>query len=578
MIRTLLDLLPDGSRPRIVAHLSMTIVSVILRALGAVVLVPVLAHLFSPEPAAAWPWVGALVLLTVAGWVIDWAIAQVGFSLGFGLLQTGQRSVADRITRTPLTWLGGENTATARQAIGATGPDLVGIIVYLVTPMLSAVLLPVAIGLALLPIAWPLGVAALLGVPILLGAYLWSTHLSRAADREAAEANNTLTERVLEFARAQHALRAARRVEPERSLVGRALASQHGASMRLLLLQVPGEIIFGIASQLALILLAGTTLALSFGGALSAPEAIGLIVVIVRYLEPFTAVAELSGGIEGATGVLRRVRTIMRSPELQRGSRDDAPAGAPRLELRRASFRYAPEDAPVLDDFSLVLEPGSTTAIVGPSGSGKSTVLALLAGLHEPTGGSILVDGQDVAELSEDARRALVSAVFQEPYLFDGTVRENVLAGDPGAGEERLAETAERARIGTVLSRLPEGWASPVGEGGGTLSGGERQRVSIARALLKPAPVLLIDEATSALDTENERAISTALTEGVPRTRVIVAHRLASIRNADRVVFLDEGRIVEDGTIDELRAAGGRFAEFWRRQDAAGAWRLGAGE
>ncbi|MGO1768528.1 MAG: ABC transporter ATP-binding protein [Microbacterium sp.] len=576
MIRTLLGLLPEGTRPRVIAHLAMTVVSVILRALGAVVLLPILGHLFSPQPAQAWPWVGALVALTLAGWVIDWVIAQVGFSLGFGLLQTGQRSVADRIARTPLTWLGAENTATARQAIGATGPDLVGIIVYLVTPMLSAVLLPVALGLALLSIAWPLGVAALVGVPVLLGAYLLSTRLSRAADRAAADANTALTERVLEFARAQHALRAARRAEPERSQVGRALDAQHGAAVRLLLLQVPGQIVFGVASQVALILLAGTTLLLALDGALSAPEAIGLIVVIARYLEPFTTIAELSGGIEGATGVLRRIRTIMHAPELADGARSASGSAAPRIELRHASFRYAPDDAPVIDDLSLTIEPGSTTAIVGPSGSGKSTILALLAGLHQPTDGSILVDGQDVSDLSGDARRDLVSAVFQEPYLFDGTVRENVLAGDPGAGEERLSETARLARIDAVLARLPEGWESPVGEGGGTLSGGERQRVSIARALLKPAPVLLIDEATSALDTENERAISTALTEGTARTRVIVAHRLASIRNADRAVFLDEGRIVEDGTIDELRAAGGRFAEFWRRQDAAGAWRLGS--
>jgi ATP-binding cassette subfamily B protein IrtB len=167
--------------------------------------------------------------------------------------------------------------------------------------------------------------------------------------------------------------------------------------------------------------------------------------------------------------------------------------------------------------------------------------------------------------------------VFQHPYLFDGSIEENVRAGQPSAGPEALDEAAELARVRPVIDRLPGGWQAPVGEGGATLSGGERQRVSIARALLKPAPVLLVDEATSALDTENEAAVTAALTaDPTSRTRVIVAHRLSSIRAADRVLFLEDGRIVEDGTVDGLLAAEGRFAAFWREQDAATGWRLGS--
>lgn len=188
----------------------------------------------------------------------------------------------------------------------------------------------------------------------------------------------------------------------------------------------------------------------------------------------------------------------------------------------------------------------------------------------------MLVNGQELRSLDVDARRDLVSVVFQHPYLFDGSIRDNVLVGDADADEQRLGEAAALARVDRLVSRMPDGWDSRVGEAGGSLSGGERQRVSIARALLKPAPVLLVDEATSALDTENETAVAAALSnDPIPRTRVIVAHRLSSIRSADRVVFLEDGRVVEDGTIPELLAAGGRFAEFWQQQDAASAWRLG---
>ncbi|WP_053384842.1 ABC transporter ATP-binding protein [Leucobacter celer] len=582
MIRTLLALLPTDSRGRVVGHLMLTVLGVILRAAGAVLLVPLVAALFSTTPATAWPWLGALALVTAVGWVVDWAAAQLGFRLGFGILDSGQRTVADQITRIRLNWFTADNTATARQAVAATGPDLVGLIVYLVTPIIGAVLLPVFIAIALLPIAWQLGAAALGGLVVLIVAFWAAGRLSRSADRESAVANSRLTERVLEFARTQQALRAARRVEPARSHVGAALAAQHGAVMKTLLLQVPGQVLFGLASQIALLALAGTTVILTIQQALTVPQAIALIVVIIRYLEPFTMLAELSPGIETVTGSLRRIRDVLDAPQDHSGDARIQVGDPPRIELRGVGFRYADGEADgqtVLDGFDLSIEPGSTVAIVGPSGSGKSTVLALVAGLHHPHSGSVLVDGLDLATLDAAARQRLVSVVFQHPYLFDGAVRENVLVGDPEASDERLEAVSRLARVDSIVQRLPDGWESRVGEAGGGLSGGERQRVSIARALLKPAPVLLVDEATSALDAENEAAIADALShDQTPRTRLIVAHRLNSIRSADRVVFLENGRIVEDGTIPELIAARGRFANFWRQQEAASAWTLGTND
>jgi ATP-binding cassette subfamily B protein IrtB len=580
MIRALLTLLPADSRGRVAGHLVLTIVSVILRAAGAVLLVPLVAALFSDAPAAAWPWLGVLALATAAGWGVDSAAAQLGFRLGFGILDSGQRTVADRITGIRLNWFTAENTATARQSVAATGPDLVGLIVYLITPMIGAILLPVVIAIALMPIAWPLSVAALAGVVVLLIAFWAAGRLGRGADRAAAAANSHLTERVLEFARTQQALRAARRAEPARSHVGAALAAQHGAAMRTLLLQVPGQLLFGFASQLALLALTGTTVVLTLQQTLTVPQAIALIVVIIRYLEPFTVLAELSPGIETVTGALRRIRDVLQAPQDRAGDVVVRTAAAPRIELRGVGFRYTDETTGaqnVLDGFDLVLEPGTTTAIVGPSGSGKSTIVALIAGLHQPQTGGVLIDGQHLVSLSPDVRRRLVSTVFQHPYLFDGSIRDNVLVGDPNATDEQLEAAARLARIDSLVQRLPDGWASRVGEAGGSLSGGERQRVSIARALLKRAPVLLGDEATSALDTENETAIAAALTDDpTSRTRIVVAHRLSSIRAADRVLFLEDGRIVEDGTIPELIAAGGRFADFWRQHDAASAWQIGA--
>ncbi|MDO0975478.1 ABC transporter ATP-binding protein [Mycolicibacterium frederiksbergense] len=576
MIRTLLALIPGDRRGRVWLYTALTVFSVLLRAIGVVLLVPLVAALFSDTPADAWPWLGWLTALTVTGWLIDTTTARLGFDIGFVVLDGTQHDMADRLPNIKLDWLTQENTATTRQAIAATGPELVGLMVNLLTPLIGAVLLPAAIAVALLAVSVPLGLAAFAGVVILLGALWLAGRLSRSADRVAGETNSAFTERLIEFARTQQALRAARRVEPARSLVGTALQAQHGASLRLLTMQIPGQLLFSLASQLALIVFAAATTVLTVRGDLTVPEAIALIVVIARYLEPFTVLSELSGALESTRATLARIQLVLDAPTRSAGAAMLTDDGTPRIAFEGVTFGYAGE--PVLQNLSFALEPGTTTAIVGPSGSGKSTILGLIAGLHEPDRGRVLLGDVDLATLHPEARRAAVSVVFQQPYLFDGSLRDNILVGDPAADADTLAGATRLARVDELTARLPDGQRTAVGEAGSALSGGERQRVSIARALVKPAPVLLVDEATSALDTENEAAVVDALTADLrPRTRVIVAHRLASIRRADRVLFVEDGRIVEDGTIEDLLAADGphhRFREFWSRQHAAADWQI----
>jgi ATP-binding cassette, subfamily B, bacterial IrtB/YbtQ len=578
VIRTWLRLVRADRRGKVIAYAALALVSVAVRAIATVLLVPLVAALFSDTPQRALLWLAWLTAATVTGWVIDAATARIGFNLGFAVLDHTQHDVADRLPSVRLDWFSAHHTAMARQAIAATGPELVGLVVNLLTPLVTAVLLPAAIALALLPVSWPLGMAAMGGVPLLLGALWASVRLARRADAAAGAANTALTERIIEFARTQQALRAARRVEPARSLVGDALAAQHGATMRLLGMQIPGQFLFSIASQLALILLAGATTVLTVTGRLSVPAAIALIVVIARYLEPFTTISELAPALESTRSTLDRIRAVLTAPVVDAGTTTlRARATAPGIEFEDVAFSYDGASTPVLFRVSFALQPGTTTAIVGPSGSGKSTILALIAGLHQPTRGRVLLDGVDAATLDAETRRAASSVVFQHPYLFHGTIRENVFAGDPAAADDQFSRAVALARVDELTDRLPDGAESIVGEAGSALSGGERQRVSIARALLKSAPILLVDEATSALDTENETAVVDALTaDPQSRTRVIVAHRLASIRHADRVLFLDNGRVIEDGPVDELLSAGGRFAEFWRQQQDAGEWRIHA--
>ncbi|MFE6858147.1 ABC transporter ATP-binding protein [Nocardia sp. NPDC057668] len=578
MMRTVLSLLPPADQRRWAGYLALIGTSTIVRAIAVVLVVPLVSALFGDTPADAWRWVGALTVAVLAGWIIDSIASRIGFDLGFGILNRAQRDVSTQVARIPLRWFSEDNSAITRRAIATTGPDLVGLVGYLVTPIIQGILLPIVIGLALLPISWQLGVVALLTVPLLLGA-LWATgRITRVADKAAADSNSVLTERILEFARTQAALRAARRVEPARSQTGAALDAQHSATVRLLLLNIPGQVLFSLASQVALILLAGTTAWLAVRGTVDTPEAIALIVVVVRFLEPFAAIGDLAPAIETSRNTLRDIRTVIDAPGPERPAAADERTGANTaagVALRDVRFGYDDAAPPVLDGLDIEFRAGEITAIVGPSGSGKSSLLSLVAGLETPNSGSVTVGGVDRGGLDPAQRPADTSMVFQQPYLFAGTIRENVLAGNPDATADELATALRLARVDEFADRLPEGLNSLVGDAGAALSGGERQRVSIARALLKSSSILLVDEGTSALDAENEAAVVTAIADDPrTRTRIVVTHRLSTIAGADRVLFLESGRVVEDGTVDELLAAEGRFAEFWSHQRDAAGWRL----
>jgi ABC-type transport system involved in Fe-S cluster assembly fused permease/ATPase subunit len=237
-----------------------------------------------------------------------------------------------------------------------------------------------------------------------------------------------------------------------------------------------------------------------------------------------------------------------------------------RVTLHDVHFGY---DAarPILKGVDLDVEPGQTVAIVGSSGSGKSTIGRLLFRFYDVTGGAMLIDGQDVRDVTQDSLHAQIGVVPQDTVLFNDTIHYNIAYGRPGASEAEIREAARAANIHDFIMSLPDGYETTVGERGLKLSGGEKQRVGIARTLLKNPPILLLDEATSALDTDTEREIQRELRQmGQGRTVITIAHRLSTIQDADRIVVLEDGEIVESGTHDVLLAQAGRYAHLWNRQ------------
>jgi ATP-binding cassette subfamily B protein/subfamily B ATP-binding cassette protein MsbA len=335
--------------------------------------------------------------------------------------------------------------------------------------------------------------------------------------------------------------------------------------------QLQFKVLMGAATAL------GTACILWFGAqhALAGHLSLGKIVLFLSYLGslygPLEALMYTTSTINSAAGSARRVAEVFDTDREVDDKLNAAPLPAARGEVRieNVTFGYEP-DRPVLREVSLEVKPGEVIAIVGPTGAGKSTLVSLLPRFFDPWQGRVLLDGRDVRDVRLKSLRDQVALVLQEPFLFPLSVAENVAYGHPHATLAQIETAARTANAHEFITRLPQGYETVIGERGATLSGGERQRLSIARALLKDAPILILDEPTSALDAQTEASLLEALERLMKgRTTFIIAHRLSTIRRASRILVLEDGRVVETGTHDELLALGKTYAKLHRLQFGA---------
>jgi ATP-binding cassette subfamily B protein len=309
------------------------------------------------------------------------------------------------------------------------------------------------------------------------------------------------------------------------------------------------------------------------GGRIDGGTAVVFLVLVLRVYAPLVSVAIEVEGLRLTDAALTRIRRLHAlAPQGHPPSPVAEPADA-ELEFVRVTFGYDPL-RPVLHDVSFTARPGTTTAVVGPSGAGKSTLLALAARFYDPDAGTVRLGGVPLPDLTADQLARAVSVVFQDVYLFAGTVRDNLTFG-ADVDDATVRAAARAAHCDDLIAAMPDGYDTRIGEGGLTLSAGERQRLSIARALVKDAPVALLDEATAALDPLTEWQVHQALAELVrSRTTLVVAHRLATIRRADQVLVLDGGRIVQRGTHETLIDDEGVYGRLWAERERAARWRL----
>lgn len=298
------------------------------------------------------------------------------------------------------------------------------------------------------------------------------------------------------------------------------------------------------------------------------------IVALLLAYDPARRLARLQVDLEKALVNARMIYEILDIEPRQRDRADAGRLSVAKGEVRfdKVSFAYVAE-VPVLDNVSFVAGAGRTTAIVGASGAGKSTLISMLLRFYDVApGGSITIDGQDIASVTKHSLRQSIAYVSQQPYLFEGTIRDNIRYGRPDATDDEVEVAAKKAAAHEFILQQSQGYDTPVGEHGATLSGGQRQRLSIARAILRNAPILLLDEATSALDNESEARVQAALAEIMKdRTTIVIAHRLSTVINADNIIVMEAGRVIEQGSHDKLlHIPNGVYARFYRLQGDKG--------
>lgn len=416
-----------------------------------------------------------------------------------------------------------------------------------------------------------LALLTLIPVPILAWMVLKFSKISRPLFRKNQEKVGELNAILQDNFSGIKEIKAFTQEEHESRRTGEALAVQTRAMLRAL--RVTNAFHPGIEFVSSL----GTVIVIFFGGRLALGTHLPLEDLAAYFLylnifyQPIMALGQINEGLQQALGSAERVLSIVQAePEIK-----EAPdavelkrvQGA--VEFRNVSFKYV-DNIPVLKDISFKLKPGETLALVGATGVGKTTIASLIPRFYDPDRGKILVDGKDIRSLTLNSLRRQISLVSQDVFLFNGTVLDNIIYGSPGATDEEVIAAAKAANAHEFILGLENGYDTKIGERGVRLSGGQKQRLSIARAILKNSPILILDEATSAVDTQTERLIQEALnTLKENKTAVVIAHRLSTIQDADQIVVLREGEILEQGTHDELLQNQNLYYQLCQAQSAS---------
>ncbi|WP_028305297.1 ABC transporter ATP-binding protein [Oceanospirillum maris] len=530
-------------------------------------------------PAANWqaalPWLLIMSVLMLTSLAIRWW-AQGFDYLGYTVANTHELRtlMGEQLRRIPLELLQDKRAGEVNATLLGNVDENLNYLLTVAAMMAHALITPVVVALAALYFDWRMGLILLLVFPLLIPLYRWRRPSFGRGMQMLADANQRTSSDILEYTQGLPVLRAA-------CCTGEKAEHLRDSFSHLEKIQTIGQkkgakpnLILATVMELAVLLVVFLGILFVVQGSLDIALLAALLVIVVRFSEPlatFVIYAKVIDIMEAALGKIDALSNIKPLPQ-------QTPAQLPdgfEIRFEEISFAYANTEKQILRNLNAQLPARSLTALVGPSGSGKTTITRLLMRHADPQKGRITIGGVDLRAIEPERLNELISVVFQDVYLFDDSILANIRMARPDASDEEVEAAARAAHCHEFITRLPEGYQTLVGEIGGRLSGGERQRISIARAILKDAPIVILDEPTAALDTESEVAVQAAIDTLVrERIVIVIAHRLSTIAGADQILVIDKGELAESGKHQELLANQGRYARMWQAQQSIKEWHI----
>ncbi|WP_297235628.1 ABC transporter ATP-binding protein [uncultured Flavonifractor sp.] len=519
-----------------------------------------------------WPVVGVMVVSVIGRAACSYWSTNAETETGYFMVAEKRVHIGDRLRYIPMGYFNDNSLGNITAVVTTTLSDVENNAARCLVSVIGGFLNTLGLCLGLTVADWRLGLLAIAGIL----AYLGVTELSQRAmlktgpARQHAQMN--LVEAVLEYIQGMSVVKSYGLDKDSGQAVQRTVDESCDKALSLEKSVVPWMGLRQVVVRVFSVAIAVCALAFYSGGTLSLARCLLMLVASFMLYAELESAGNMADNLQMLGASMDKANSIDNTPVMDIDGAELTPADAS-VEFQDVSFAYG--DRTILDHVSLTVPAGSTTAVVGPSGGGKTTLCNLIARFWDVQGGKITVGGHDVREYKLDSLMKNISMVFQAVYLFNDTVENNIKFGRPDATHEQVVAAAKAACCHDFILALPDGYDTVLGEGGGSLSGGEKQRISIARAMLKDAPIVILDEATASVDPENEaelQAAISALTKG--KTLIMIAHRLNTVRNADQILVLSGGHIVQRGTHQELMAQGGLYADFVGVRQEALNWKL----
>ncbi len=507
-----------------------------------------------------------LVLATIVKAAAEYGAVGVTAYLGQGVVRDLRNDVFEKILFQPLRFFHFNPTGELISRVSADVERIQTAASETLADFLKQSAILIFLVITVLVIDWRLAAVSLFLVPLVFYPTVWFGKkirvLSKSSQQEMADMSNVLYETVAGNRIVKSFTMEKAEVRKFRTITERIFQLNLRQKMTQAL-SSPLMEVFGVLVVVVLLLYARTQIV---GQRMTVGLFLAFIIALIKLYDPLRRMSGINNSFQQAFGASGRVFEILSLDGEHDPGRQAIEGLNDRITFEGVHFAYEPSE-PILHDISFEVARGEVLAVVGPSGAGKSTVVNLLPRFYDATGGRILIDGTDIRDVNMDSLRKKIAMVTQDVILFNDTIRANIAYGDSGATAEAIMRAAKAALVDDFAANLPEGYETRIGERGLRLSGGERQRISIARALLKNAPILILDEATSSLDAESEASVQQALQNLMQgRTTIVIAHRLSTVRRAGRIIVLADGRIKESGTHEELVVRRGLYWKLYNLQ------------